>query len=60
MIGDNPEADIRGANGAGDPWRSILVRSGVFSGHLAPEDQPNVTVDGVTDAIEYVVSEVGQ
>ncbi|CAJ1438793.1 unnamed protein product [Effrenium voratum] len=24
MIGDNPAADIRGANQAGDPWRSIL------------------------------------
>ena len=28
MIGDNPAADIRGANQAGDPWRSILVCTG--------------------------------
>ena len=28
MIGDNPRADVRGANLAGDPWRSILVCTG--------------------------------
>ena len=28
MIGDNPAADVRGANRAGDPWRSILVCTG--------------------------------
>ena len=28
MIGDNPLADIRGANSAGDPWRSVLVCTG--------------------------------
>ena len=28
MIGDNPAADIRGANAAEGPWRSILVRTG--------------------------------
>ena len=28
MIGDNPAADVRGANSAGDPWRSILVCTG--------------------------------
>jgi HAD superfamily hydrolase (TIGR01456 family) len=29
-IGDNPTSDIRGANAAGNQWRSILVRTGVF------------------------------
>ncbi|CAE7853588.1 hypothetical protein AK812_SmicGene9472 [Symbiodinium microadriaticum] len=32
MIGDNPAADIRGANAAQGPWRSILVRTGVYQG----------------------------
>mmetsp|Transcript_39733 Transcript_39733/g.100101 ORF Transcript_39733/g.100101 Transcript_39733/m.100101 type:complete len:404 (-) Transcript_39733:58-1269(-) len=27
-IGDNPLSDIKGANERGDPWRSILVRTG--------------------------------
>jgi len=37
MVGDNPHADIRGANGAGEPWRSLLLCSGVHSpGDLPP------------------------
>ncbi|XP_056165387.1 uncharacterized CDP-alcohol phosphatidyltransferase class-I family protein C22A12.08c-like isoform X4 [Syzygium oleosum] len=32
MIGDNPKIDIRGAREAGDPWFSILTRTGVFKG----------------------------
>jgi len=32
MVGDNPETDIRGANDAGDPWFSVLTRSGLFQG----------------------------
>lgn len=31
MIGDNPRADVRGANAAGDAWSSVLVCSGVHS-----------------------------
>ena len=27
-VGDNPAADVRGANAAGAPWTSILVRTG--------------------------------
>ena len=30
MIGDNPKADIAGANSKG--WVSILVKTGVFQG----------------------------
>ena len=29
---DNPASDVRGANAAGGPWRSMLVRTGVFHG----------------------------
>eukprot|EP01139_Manchomonas_bermudensis_P006146 Amastigsp_a176570_19.p1 type:complete len:158 gc:universal Amastigsp_a176570_19:487-14(-) len=32
-IGDNPLSDVCGANAAGPPWRSILVRTGVFAPH---------------------------
>jgi len=34
-IGDNPTSDIRGANAAGERWRSILVRTGVFDSAAA-------------------------
>ena len=27
-VGDNPAADVRGANAAGPPWVSCLVRTG--------------------------------
>ncbi len=40
MIGDNPHADIRGANLAGDPWRSILLCSGVHSPPPLPSPLP--------------------
>ena len=32
QVGDNPASDVRGANRAGPPWVSVLVRTGVFSG----------------------------
>lgn len=32
MMGDNPAVDVRGANGAGEPWRSVLVCTGVYKG----------------------------
>ena len=35
MVGDNPAADIKGANQAGHPWHSVLVRTGVFGGEEA-------------------------
>ncbi|KAI8322966.1 HAD-superfamily hydrolase, partial [Martensiomyces pterosporus] len=38
-IGDNPAADIAGANGAG--WTSVLVRTGVFSGPPGTNDAAN-------------------
>lgn len=50
-VGDNPAADVRGANAAGAPWVSVLVHTGVF--------QPS---DGVTncqhDPARIVVSDV--
>ncbi|CAE8606891.1 unnamed protein product [Polarella glacialis] len=32
MVGDNPAADVRGANRAGGPWRSVMVCTGVYKG----------------------------
>ncbi|CAM9513293.1 unnamed protein product, partial [Phaeothamnion confervicola] len=38
MVGDNPSGDIRGANDAGPPWISNLVRTGVFQGAVGSND----------------------
>ena len=52
MVGDNPLADIRGANSAGAPWVSVLVRSGMWKGALNDEENPaQVVVGGVADAV---------
>ncbi|KAJ2850755.1 hypothetical protein IWW36_001650 [Coemansia brasiliensis] len=52
-IGDNPAADIAGANAAG--WTSILVRTGVFSGTNDPENPAQLVVDHVGDAVEKII-----
>jgi HAD superfamily hydrolase (TIGR01456 family) len=52
-VGDNPAADVRGANGAGEPWRSVLVRTGLFQGPPGgndPTDPARYVLDGVGDA----------
>jgi len=52
MVGDNPRADIRGANAAGAPWASVLVRTGMWAGGaLEPGDEPDAVVAGVADAV---------
>ena len=45
MVGDNPHADIRGANNAGDPWRSLLLCSGVHSPPRVPPPAPGSVHD---------------
>ncbi|MCJ1443809.1 MAG: hypothetical protein MMC23_004309 [Stictis urceolatum] len=56
MVGDNPASDITGANlfqsPTGARWKSILVRSGVYSGGK-PAVEPNVIVDDVWDALRW-------
>lgn len=53
MVGDNPAADIRGANRAGAPWVPVLVRTGVWQGQqLQPGDAPQVVVDDVLGAVQ--------
>ncbi|ORY92158.1 HAD hydrolase [Syncephalastrum racemosum] len=53
-VGDNPAADIRGANDYG--WNSILVRTGVFreSGN-SKEFPANKVCDHVEEAVEWVI-----
>ncbi|KAF9920073.1 hypothetical protein FBU30_010139 [Linnemannia zychae] len=56
-IGDNPYADIAGANGYG--WTSLLVKTGVFK----PEGDENhhthpatAVVEDVEDAVRWIIS----
>eukprot|EP00878_Enallax_costatus_P027545 GHUV01029672.1.p1 GENE.GHUV01029672.1~~GHUV01029672.1.p1 ORF type:complete len:256 (+),score=92.69 GHUV01029672.1:727-1494(+) len=51
-VGDNPAADIRGANQAGPPWVSVLVRTGVFTEGLNSKSDPAHVV--VTDVLAAV------
>lgn len=52
-VGDNPAADIRGANSAGAPWVSVLVRTGVFQGaHNDERDPAHVVVSDVLAAVQ--------
>lgn len=52
-VGDNPAADVRGANRAGRPWVSVLVKTGVFQG-----PGPNCPVDGAVLVVEDVSAAV--
>ncbi|KAI8062245.1 HAD-like domain-containing protein [Gongronella butleri] len=58
-IGDNPAADIRGANGHG--WSSILVKTGVFKG---PGNSPVYPADHVCehvlDAVQWAIQQEEQ
>ncbi len=53
MVGDNPRGDVRGANAAGAPWTSVLVRSGLWAGGDNDEEDPaRVVVAGVGEAVD--------
>lgn len=63
MVGDNPQADIRGANNAGDPWRSVLVRTGVFGRGRAQaelendlQDPASLVVPSLVEAVDAIVA----
>lgn len=52
-IGDNPKSDIRGGNQAG--WKTILVRSGVFTGEKNDHQDPGTyVVDNMKQAFELI------
>ncbi|KAG0331911.1 hypothetical protein BG004_001461 [Podila humilis] len=56
-IGDNPYADIAGANGYG--WNSVLVKTGVYQPkeyENHPVHAANVVVDHVEDAIRWIIA----
>jgi len=67
-VGDNPKADIRGANAAGNDFVSVLVKTGVHqdSDDLDPEerspelelmDTPDLLVNTVADAVDFALEE---
>jgi len=53
-VGDNPAADVRGANTAGAPWVSVLVRTGVFGGAAknSETDPAHIVVQDVLGAVQ--------
>jgi len=54
-IGDNPAADIQGANGYG--WTSVLVRTGVFTGKGNSSDFPaDIVCENVEEAVESIIA----
>ena len=55
MVGDNPAADVRGANNAGPRWRSVLVRSGVFQPAAGEENDATDPADFVVDDMPAAV-----
>lgn len=57
-VGDNPAADIKGANAYG--WSSILVRTGVFRGPGNSSEFPATAVcDNVEEAVAWVLEREG-
>jgi HAD superfamily hydrolase (TIGR01456 family) len=61
-IGDNPLSDIKGANAAGGKWRSILVRTGVWTGNSEEirSDHPHFICDDVEHALESILEHESQ
>lgn len=56
-VGDNPKSDVRGANSAGNIWRSILVCTGVYKGGVDSNDEQDpahYVVEGVGEAVDTV------
>uniref|UniRef100_A0A1J3DLE3 CDP-alcohol phosphatidyltransferase class-I family protein C22A12.08c n=2 Tax=Noccaea caerulescens TaxID=107243 RepID=A0A1J3DLE3_NOCCA len=57
MVGDNPKIDIRGARQAGNPWFSILTRTGVFKGKDNHAEFPaDLVVDTVEEAVDFILT----
>ncbi|KAI0633736.1 HAD hydrolase [Trametes polyzona] len=54
MVGDNPESDIAGANGAG--WPSILVKTGVYDpAQGEPTHKPTHIAEDVEEAVRWAI-----
>ena len=59
-VGDNPAADVRGANAAAAPWHSILVRTGVWRGPRGSNDARDparFVVDDVSAAARVILAQ---
>lgn len=52
-VGDNPLSDVRGANARGDPWVSVLVRTGNFKGENDELDPARVVLDDAHAAVQH-------
>jgi HAD superfamily hydrolase (TIGR01456 family) len=62
-VGDNPLSDIRGANNAGPQWRSILVRTGMFSDRSAANDATDpahYVCESIVEAAQLIVDYDGE
>lgn len=61
MVGDNPESDIRGANGYRSPfgseWKSVLVKTGVWKEGREPAYPPYTIQDNVLEAVKWAVED---
>ena len=57
-IGDNPRSDIAGANAAGPPWTSILVRTGNFNDPAAENSSlhpAHHVFPSVVEAVDFIL-----
>ncbi|KAF0695575.1 Aste57867_13615 [Aphanomyces stellatus] len=56
MVGDNPFTDIKGANAAGDHWKSVLTRTGMYQGVGNHDQHPgDAVVADVKEALDWIV-----
>ena len=59
MIGDNPKADILGANQMGEGWNSVLVQSGVYNpkdrSNLPAEQTPTFEAENMQAAVRKII-----
>lgn len=58
-VGDNPQTDIAGANGAGAHWTSMLVRTGIAAAN-DPDEPADFFVDDVWDAVQMALQLEGE
>lgn len=57
-VGDNPAADIAGANAYG--WTSVLVKTGIFDGKGNSEEFPaDVVCEDIEEAVQWAISQEG-
>jgi ribonucleotide monophosphatase NagD (HAD superfamily) len=53
-IGDNPYADIAGANRAGDDWSSVFVQTGTIARGVEEYAQPDLEYATVYEAVKAI------